>query len=174
MCRWPRGIVRPVKCLSTIAVAALSIGVLHAVQTKQRPVTVGDGITVSVREAGTGAPIIALHGGPGFRDYLAPDLEPLTSSFRVISYDQRGSGHSTVVTEPTLLTAPAFVADLDRVRESLGMARVTLLGHPWGAGLAALYAVPAAIEMPPHPARPANQRRRAQQLVPVDFVDIGN
>ena len=140
-CRRPRGIVGTVKCLSTIVVAALSIGVLHAVQTERRLVTVGDGITVSVQEAGTGPPVIALHGGPGFRDYLAPDLEPLTSSFRVISYDQRGSGHSTVVTEPTLLTAPAFVADLDRVREALGIARVTLLGHSWGAGLAALYAI---------------------------------
>jgi proline iminopeptidase len=129
------------KVLSTIVVAALSIGALHALQTDRRPVTVGDGITVSVREAGTGIPVIALHGGPGFRDYLPPDLEPLTSSFRLISYDQRGSGHSTVVTDPTLLTAPAFVADLDRVRESSGIARVTLLGHSWGAGLAALYAI---------------------------------
>jgi proline iminopeptidase len=129
------------KVLSTIVVAALSIGALHALQTDQRPVTVGDGITVSVREAGTGPPVIALHGGPGFRDYLPPDLEPLTASFRLISYDQRGSGHSTVVTDPTLLTAPAFVADLDRVRESSGIARVTLLGHSWGAGLAALYAI---------------------------------
>lgn len=115
--------------LPTLVVAALSIGVLHAVQTAQRSVTVGDGITVSVREAGTGPPIIVLHGGPGFRDYLPPDLEPLTSSFRLISYDQRSSGHSTVVTDPALLTAPAFVADLDRVRESLGIARVNLLGH---------------------------------------------
>jgi proline iminopeptidase len=130
-----------VKHLSVIVVAALSVGAVHAVQSAQRTVTVADGITVSVREAGTGSPVIALHGGPGFRDYLPPDLEPLTSSFRVISYDQRGSGHSTVVTDPTLLTAPAFVADLDRVRESLGIARVTLLGHSWGAGLAALYAI---------------------------------
>jgi proline iminopeptidase len=107
----------------------------------QRSVTVGEGITVSVLEAGTGTPVIALHGGPGFGDYLHADLEPLTSSFRLISYDQRGSGHSTVVTDPTLLTAPAFVADLDRVRESLGIARVTLLGHSWGAGLAALYGI---------------------------------
>jgi pimeloyl-ACP methyl ester carboxylesterase len=46
-----------------------------------------------------------------------------------------------VVTDPSLLTAPAFVADLDRVRESLGLARLTLLGHSWGSGLAALYAI---------------------------------
>jgi proline iminopeptidase len=126
------------KVLSGIVVAALSLG---AVQTDQRSVAVGDGITVSVREAGTGSPVIALHGGPGFRDYLPPDLEPLTASFRLISYDQRGSGYSTVVTDPTLLTASTFVADLDRVRESSGIARATLLGHSWGAGLAALYAI---------------------------------
>ena len=130
-----------VKTLSAVVIAALSIGVVHAVQSAQRSVTVGEGITVSVREAGKGAPVIALHGGPGFGDYLPPDLEPLTSSFRLMSYDQRGSGQSTVVTDPALLTAPAFVADLDRVRESSGIARVTLLGHSWGAGLAALYAI---------------------------------
>ncbi len=130
-----------VKTLSAVVIATLSIGVVHAVQSAQRSVTVGEGITVSVREAGKGAPVIALHGGPGFGDYLPPDLEPLTSSFRLMSYDQRGSGQSTVVTDPALLTAPAFVADLDRVRESSGIARVTLLGHSWGAGLAALYAI---------------------------------
>jgi proline iminopeptidase len=130
-----------VKCLSTIVCAAFTIGAVHAAQSQQRSIPVGDGIAVSVREAGSGTPVIALHGGPGFRDYLPPDLEPLTSSFRLISYDQRGSGHSTVVTDPALLTAPAFVADLDRVRESLGIGRVTLLGHSWGAGLAALYAI---------------------------------
>src|SRR5262245_56956170 len=130
-----------VKVLSTIVVAAFAIGAVHAVQSAQRPVTVGDGITLSVREAGTGTPVIALHGGPGFRDYLPPDLEPLTSSFRLISYDQRGSGDSTVVTDPAQLTAQTFVADLERVRESLRIPRVSLLGHSWGAGLAALYAI---------------------------------
>src|SRR5262245_34976543 len=134
---WPHAM----KVRSTIVVAARSIGALHGLQTDQRSVTVGDGITVAVREAGTGTPVITLHGGTGFRDYLSPDLEPLISSFRLISYDQRGSGYSTVVTDPALLTAPAFVADLDRVRESSGIARVTLLGHSWGAGLAALYAI---------------------------------
>jgi proline iminopeptidase len=117
------------------------MGAVHAGQSARRSITVGEGITVSVLEAGTGTPVIALHGGPGFGDYLHADLAPLISSFRLMSYDQRGSGHSTVVTDPTLLTPAAFVADLDRVRESLGIARVTLLGHSWGAGLAALYAI---------------------------------
>ena len=44
-----------VKFLSAIVVAALSIGAIHAIQSAQRSVTVGDGITVSVPEAGTGA-----------------------------------------------------------------------------------------------------------------------
>ena len=128
------------KSLSAIVVAALSISAIHAAQSA-RPITVGEGITVSVREAGAGTAVIALHGGPGFPDYLFPDLQPLTSSFRLISYDQRGNGQSTVVTDPALLTVPAFVADLDRLREALGIARVSLLGHSWGAGLAALYAI---------------------------------
>lgn len=130
-----------VKFLPTVVVAAFSIAAVHAVQSGPRSVTVAEGITLSIREAGAGTPVIALHGGPGFRDYLPPDLQPLTSSFRLISYDQRGSGYSTVVTDPARLTAAAFVADLDRVRESSGIARATLLGHSWGGGLAALYAI---------------------------------
>ena len=88
---------------------------------------------MSVHEAGTGPTVIALHGGPGFRDYLAPDLEPLTSSFRVISYDQRGSGHSTVVTEPPLLTAPAFVADLCARRPQRCATFRASTGRSWAA-----------------------------------------
>jgi proline iminopeptidase len=163
--------------LSTVVAAALSIGALHARQTSQRSVTVGDDITLSVRSAGTGPPVIALHGGPGFRDYLPPDLEPLTASFRLITYDQRGGGHSTVVTDPTLLTAAVFVADLDRLRESLGMARVTLVGHSWGAGLAALYAIahPDRIErlllVDPMPPRAEPHMKAFSQTLQSRFTD---
>lgn len=44
---------------------------------------------------GASPAVIALHGGPGFRDYLLPDLEPPTSSFRLITYDQRGGAGMT-------------------------------------------------------------------------------
>ena len=82
------------KVLSTIVVAALSIGALHALQTEQRSVTVGDGITVSVREAGTGVAVIVLHGGPGFRDYLPPDLQPeRVGGFRGHANAEHARGH---------------------------------------------------------------------------------
>jgi proline iminopeptidase len=103
---------------------------------------VSDGVRLFIHEEGKGQPVIAIHGGPGFSSaYMAPDLAPLAAGFRVVYYDQRGTGQSTVVTEPAKLTATAFVADLDVVRASTGVQRVTLFGHSWGAGLAALYAI---------------------------------
>lgn len=43
------------------------------------------------REIGQGQPIIVLHGGPTFdHNYLLPDMDHLSDSFRLIYYDQRG------------------------------------------------------------------------------------
>jgi proline iminopeptidase len=103
-------------------------------------VSSSDGVLLFTQEVGQGEPVIVLHGGPGFNEaYLVPDLEPLSKKFRLVYYDQRGAGRSTVVSDPALLTPEAFVEDLDRVREASHAGRVALLGHSWGAGLAALY-----------------------------------
>ena len=102
-------------------------------------VTVGPGIRLFVRSVGDGPPIVVLHGGPGLdSNYLVPNFAPLARSHRLIFYDQRGGGRSTLATQ---VTAADHVADLDALRTHLGLARLTILGHSWGAGLAALYAI---------------------------------
>jgi proline iminopeptidase len=129
------------RAISLVALTAC-LGGVPVAQVAGRFVDVADGVRLFVQEEGKGTPVIAIHGGPGFSSaYLAPDLSPLSARFRMIFYDQRGAGRSTVVTEASQLTATVFVADLDRLRASLGIARVALVGHSWGAGLAALYAV---------------------------------
>jgi proline iminopeptidase len=107
-------------------------------QTTERFVTVAPDVRLFVQEEGRGTPVIVIHGGPGLDSRsVAPDLEPLARHHRVIFYDQRGSGRSTLSTD---VTADVMVRDLDALRQRLGLARVALLGHSWGGGLAALYA----------------------------------
>lgn len=72
--------------------------------------------------------------------YLAADLEPLAARRTLLFYDQRGAGRSTLVTDSTSLDAQRFAEDLEALRAHFGMPRLTLLGHSWGAGVAALYA----------------------------------
>ena len=81
-------------------------------------------------------------------DYLAADLEPLADRHTLLFYDQRGAGRSTLVSDSTGLAAQRFVDDLEAMRTHFALRQLTLLGHSWGAGVAALYAAryPASIK----------------------------
>jgi len=106
-------------------------------------VDAGPGVRLAYRKAGGGAAtIVVLHGGPGFTmDYLADDLLPLAERHTVVFYDQRGTGGSTLVADAAALGAERFADDLESVRRHFGLQQPTLLGHSWGAGVAALYAM---------------------------------
>ena len=84
--------------------------------------------------------IVVVHGGPGMSlTYLQPELTELSESHTLIYYDQRGSGLSSLASTPELLHADKHVEDLEAVRRHFAIDRLTLLGHSWGSGLAALY-----------------------------------
>jgi proline iminopeptidase len=99
-------------------------------------------VTLFARSVGVKADtVIVLHGGPGLTmDYLAEDLTPLAAHHTLIFYDQRGAGRSTLVADSAGLDGGQFADDLEAVRRHFRLDRVTLLGHSWGAGVAALYA----------------------------------
>lgn len=101
-----------------------------------------DGAQLFYRMLGSGPDtLIVLHGGPGFTmDYFYADLAPLATDHGLLFYDQRGTGKSTLVSDSAALDAARFVADLESIRRHFGMEKVVLLGHSWGAGVAALYA----------------------------------
>src|SRR6266542_3900438 len=86
--------------------------------------------------------VVFLHGGPGMdHRYLVPAAAPFTDAFRCVLYDQRGDGASVLerVTVETVDVA-RYVEDLDVLRTELGLERLTLVGHSWGASLALHYA----------------------------------
>jgi proline iminopeptidase len=101
-----------------------------------------DGVKLFYRVAGSGADtIVVLHGGPGLHfEYLAPDLGLLAEKHTLIFYDQRGAGRSTLISDSSLIHIGAHVEDLEAVRQHFGIEQMTVLGHSWGAGLAARYA----------------------------------
>jgi proline iminopeptidase len=90
--------------------------------------------------AETAPVLIVLHGGPGLDYRYLLGLGALADRYRVVFYDQLGSGLSERVPAASI-DVDSFIADLDAVVAHYGHGRpVQLLGHSWGAMLAAAYA----------------------------------
>jgi len=77
--------------------------------------------------------------------------ELAASGYRCVVYDQRGRGASIAdAIDADHINLSASVADLEALREHLGLERLTLLAHSWGAMLAAAYVAshPERVERP--------------------------
>ncbi len=87
-----------------------------------------------------GKPVVFLHGGPGggcnarCRQFFDPAV------YRIVLFDQRGCGRSTPHAELRANTTWDLVADIERLREHLGIARWQVFGGSWGSTLALAYA----------------------------------
>lgn len=85
-------------------------------------------------------PLLILHGGPGMQhDYLLP-LTALADTRRVIFYDQLDCGRSDRTKDPRNWTVERYLAEIDAIREDLGLTELHLYGNSWGGSLAAEYA----------------------------------
>lgn len=90
--------------------------------------------------AGRATPLLVLHGGPGAGGVYLRTLEVLANERPVVFYDQLGGGRSERPADSSLWTTARFLEELAAVRAQLGLRRVHLLGHSWGATLAAEHA----------------------------------
>lgn len=108
---------------------------------------VGDGHEIHWEECGDpgGKPVVFLHGGPG--SGCGPDHRRLfdPALYRIVLFDQRGAGRSTpnagaVDADLTHNTTWHLVADMELLREELGIARWQVCGGSWGSTLALTYA----------------------------------
>jgi proline iminopeptidase len=94
------------------------------------------------REIGHGLPIIILHGGPDFNhNYLLPDMDRLSTSFRLIYYDQRGRGKSESNVQPKDVSLESEIADIEILYKYFHLKTAAVLGHSWGGLLALEYAL---------------------------------
>ncbi len=103
---------------------------------------VGGGHEVFFEQSGhPGAPAaLVLHGGPGACS-TADDhrwFEP--RHWRVVLVDQRGCGRSRAAALLHANTTAHLVADIEALRQHLGIKRWLLLGGSWGSTLALAYA----------------------------------
>jgi proline iminopeptidase len=87
-----------------------------------------------------GKPVVILHGGPGagcsakMRRFHDP------AHYRIVLFDQRGAGRSTPHADLVDNSTWDLVADIERLREHLGIARWQVFGGSWGSTLALAYA----------------------------------
>jgi proline iminopeptidase len=88
-----------------------------------------------------GKPVVFLHGGPGAG--LIPDYRRFfdPSAYRVILFEQRGSGRSRPHASLDDNTTWHLVADIEKIREEFGIDQWLVFGGSWGSTLALAYAV---------------------------------
>jgi proline iminopeptidase len=88
----------------------------------------------------SGKPVVMVHGGPGAGSN--PTMRRLhdPQAYRIILFDQRGCGRSSPHAELAENTTWDLVADMEKLREHLGVDRWQVLGGSWGSTLGLAYA----------------------------------
>lgn len=87
-----------------------------------------------------GKPVVLLHGGPGAG--CSPKMRRFhdPARYRIVLFDQRGSGRSTPHAELEGNTTWDLVEDIEALRRHLGISRWQVFGGSWGSTLALAYA----------------------------------
>eukprot|EP00823_Brevimastigomonas_motovehiculus_P008133 TRINITY_DN7406_c0_g1_i1.p1 TRINITY_DN7406_c0_g1~~TRINITY_DN7406_c0_g1_i1.p1 ORF type:complete len:369 (-),score=87.13 TRINITY_DN7406_c0_g1_i1:311-1393(-) len=88
-----------------------------------------------------GQPVVFLHGGPGggLCDYYRCYFDP--KAYRIVLFDQRGSGQSTPNACLEDNTTWDLVEDIEKIREAVGgIEKWVVFGGSWGSTLALAYA----------------------------------
>ncbi|MEQ8382037.1 MAG: prolyl aminopeptidase [Coleofasciculus sp. A1-SPW-01] len=96
---------------------------------------------ISYEESGNpeGKSVVVLHGGPGggsqpfYRLYFNPN------QWRIVMFDQRGSGKSTPHAELQENTTWDLVSDIEKLRLHLGIEQWVVFGGSWGSTLSLAY-----------------------------------
>ena len=110
---------------------------------KTSRIDVGDGHNLYIEDCGNpdGIPVIYLHGGPGagisplHRRFFDPDL------FRVILFDQRGSGQSRPFAETKSNSLWHLIDDMEVIRQHFGIEQWLVFGGSWGSTLGLAYGI---------------------------------
>ncbi|MCH2356127.1 MAG: prolyl aminopeptidase [Pseudomonadales bacterium] len=95
-----------------------------------------------IDEAGDpdGVPVLFIHGGPGSGCDASSRRFYDPAFYRIVTFDQRGCGRSTPHGELSDNTTHDLIADMEAIREHLGIESWVLFGGSWGSTLSLLYA----------------------------------
>jgi len=103
--------------------------------------TLDDDRTVEWEAVGDGPPLMWIEGGPGLWAHLArPDVELLSDLFRCHLVNAPGCGRTSPPADISEYDLPGIIAFFEEVRETLGLGRVTAMGHSWGGLVAPAWA----------------------------------
>jgi proline iminopeptidase len=101
-----------------------------------------DGQRIYLEQSGhpAGIPVLMCHGGPGGGS--SPFQRTLFDAerYRIILFDQRGCGQSTPFASLAHNTTADLLADIEAIRQHLGIDQWVLAGGSWGSTLALSYA----------------------------------
>lgn len=105
-----------------------------------------NGFDLYYRQVGSNmsnSPIVVVHGGPGMSSQtFKQSLDALSDEYRVIYYDQRGSGNSQIKPDPDNYTMDQLVEELEALRRDVIRAdKIILVGHSSGGALVQRYAL---------------------------------
>ena len=90
-----------------------------------------NGLRFHVAEAGDGPPLVLLHGWPQHWWMWRGVLPQLSRTYRCILPDLRGLGWSDAPDGP--YDKPQLARDVEALLDALGLDRVRIMGHDWGA-----------------------------------------
>ena len=101
-----------------------------------------NGVRLHYVEKGSGSPVVLLHGNQSMGDdfEISGVLDLVAEKHHVIVFDRPGFGHSERP-RTTVWTASAQASLLRKALRQLGVERPVVVGHSWGALLAATYAI---------------------------------
>jgi len=107
----------------------------------QRQSVVVDGIILNYVSAGSGPPVVLIHGNPGsHHDYTLAVFERLARSYSVIAFDRPGHGYSE--RHDSVQTTVEVQARMIRAAlQELAIEKPVLVGHSWGGSLVLAAAV---------------------------------
>jgi pimeloyl-ACP methyl ester carboxylesterase len=100
-----------------------------------------DGLNLHYVSAGSGPPVVLIHGNPGsHQDYTLEVFNKLSQSFHVVAFDRPGHGYSE--RHDSVATTVEVQAQLIRdALRRLSIERPVIVGHSWGGSLALAAAV---------------------------------
>jgi pimeloyl-ACP methyl ester carboxylesterase len=111
---------------------------------KERRVA-ANGLSFNLAEAGSGPPVLLLHGFPDCWRLWRHQLPALAEAgHRVIAPDLRGFGDTDKPGDVADYKMRTLVGDVVALLDALGVDRAAVVGHDWGAGLAWMVATFAA------------------------------
>jgi proline iminopeptidase len=133
---------RGVVSLLSLVIAGCASAPRANVHPREEGFVDANGVMIYYESLGSGPPLLVVHGGPGAsHDYFLPYLLPLARTNRLVFIDERGSGKSSKLDDPSGYTVENMVEDVEAVRRALDLGKTSLLGHSYGGVLAQAYAL---------------------------------